>query len=50
MKTLDVPTELVVYADEGHHFRDAAHLLDRMQREVGWFERYLGSPAAPVAR
>ncbi|MGZ3444560.1 MAG: S9 family peptidase [Myxococcaceae bacterium] len=50
LKTLDIPTELVVYADEGHHFRDAAHLLDRMQREVGWFERYLGSPAAPVAR
>ena len=44
LKTLDVPTELVVYADEGHRFRDPAHVLDAMQREVGWFDRYLGSP------
>lgn len=50
LKTLKVPTELVVYADEGHKFRDPAHLLDRAQREVGWFERYLGSPAPPALR
>ncbi|HSP19296.1 MAG TPA: alpha/beta fold hydrolase, partial [Myxococcaceae bacterium] len=50
LKTLKVPTELVVYADEGHMFRDPAHLLDRAQREVGWFERYLGSPAPPALR
>jgi dipeptidyl aminopeptidase/acylaminoacyl peptidase len=50
LKTLNVPTELVVYAGEGHKFRDPANVLDAVQREVGWFDRYLGSPAAPVAR
>ena len=50
LRTLDVPTELVVYADEGHLFRDAAHVLDRSQREVGWFDRYLGNPRQAAAR
>ena len=43
LRTLGVPTELVVYADEGHTFRDPANVLDATQREVGWFGRYLGS-------
>ena len=50
LRTLNVPTELVVYADEGHMFRNPAHVLDRSQREVGWFDRYLGSPRQAVAR
>jgi dipeptidyl aminopeptidase/acylaminoacyl peptidase len=41
LKTLGVPTQLVVYADEGHHFRSPDHVLDRVQREVAWFDRYL---------
>jgi dipeptidyl aminopeptidase/acylaminoacyl peptidase len=50
LKTMDVPTELVVYADEGHKFRDPAHVLDATQREVAWFDRFLGSPRQTVAR
>ena len=50
LRTLNVPTELVVYADEGHMFRDPAHMLDKSQREVGWFDRYLGSPRQAAAR
>ena len=50
LKTLGVSTELVVYADEGHKIRDPAHALDAMQREVGWFDRYLGSPRQAVQR
>jgi len=50
LKTMGVPTELVVYADEGHKFRDPAHVLDATQREVAWFDRFLGSPRQTVAR
>jgi len=50
LRTLDVPTELVVYADEGHLFRDPTHVLDRSQREVAWFDRYLGNPRQAAAR
>ena len=50
LKAFGVPTELVVYADEGHHYRDAAHVLDAIEREVAWFDRYLGSPRQSPAR
>jgi dipeptidyl aminopeptidase/acylaminoacyl peptidase len=36
-----VPTELVVYPNEGHGFVDAAHRRDVMERAVEWFERYM---------
>ncbi len=41
MKTLGVPTQLVVYADEGHGPRKPANQIDALQRTVGWFDRYL---------
>ena len=36
-----VPTSLVVYPNEGHHFVDPAHQRDVLQRALGWFEKYL---------
>jgi dipeptidyl aminopeptidase/acylaminoacyl peptidase len=50
LKTREVPTQLVVYADEGHHFREPPHLLDRAQREVAWFDRYLKGSAVPSSK
>ena len=41
LKTLGVPTELVVYAGEGHAFRDTAHKRDVLERAAAWFDRYL---------
>jgi hypothetical protein len=41
LKTLGTPTQLMIYAGEGHHFRDPKHLEDLRARIVGWFERYL---------
>ena len=41
LKTLGVPTQLVVYNDEGHNIRQPAHLLDIVKRTVEWFDRYL---------
>ena len=37
-----VPTQLVVYPNEGHAFADPAHRRDVMYRAVEWFARYLG--------
>ncbi len=34
-----VKTQLVVYPNEGHGFRDPAHIRDREAREVAWFEQ-----------
>jgi len=36
-----VPTELVVYPNEGHGFVDPAHRRDVMERTVEWFARYM---------
>jgi dipeptidyl aminopeptidase/acylaminoacyl peptidase len=41
LKTMGVPTELVVYAGEGHSFREANNRLDVLRRTLAWFERYL---------
>ena len=36
-----VPTELVVYSNEGHGFVDPLHRRDVMDRAVDWFARYM---------
>jgi dipeptidyl aminopeptidase/acylaminoacyl peptidase len=41
LKTLGVKTELVVYAGEGHGFRDPKHREDVLKRTVAWFNEYL---------
>ncbi len=45
LRALHVPTQLVVYPNEGHMFSDPAHRQDVMERAVEWFARYL--PPAP---
>jgi dipeptidyl aminopeptidase/acylaminoacyl peptidase len=41
LKSLGVPTQLMIYAGEGHHFRKPTNLEDLRGRIVGWFDRYL---------
>jgi dipeptidyl aminopeptidase/acylaminoacyl peptidase len=41
LKAQNVPTELVVYAGEGHSFRDPKNRVDVLKRAALWFERYL---------
>jgi dipeptidyl aminopeptidase/acylaminoacyl peptidase len=47
LKTLGVPTQLVIYPDEGHAIRMREHDRDRVVRSVAWFERFLGGPESP---
>ncbi len=41
LRAQGVPTSLVVYPNEGHHFVDPAHQRDVLQRALEWFGRYL---------
>jgi dipeptidyl aminopeptidase/acylaminoacyl peptidase len=41
LHTLGVPTRLVVYPNEGHHFADPKHARDVLQRSLDWFAKYL---------
>jgi dipeptidyl aminopeptidase/acylaminoacyl peptidase len=37
LRDLGVKTQLVIYPDEGHGFRNPEHIRDRAAREVRWF-------------
>jgi dipeptidyl aminopeptidase/acylaminoacyl peptidase len=41
LKTLGVPTTLVIYENEGHAINDPKHQLDRDRRLIAWFDKYL---------
>jgi len=36
-----VPTQLVIYPDEGHAISKPEHQHDILERLVAWFDRYL---------
>ena len=41
LKTLGIPTELVIYPHEGHEFADPQHSRDVIERAAAWFDQYL---------
>jgi dipeptidyl aminopeptidase/acylaminoacyl peptidase len=41
LKLMNLPTELVIYPDEAHSMSIPSHYVDRLQRLVTWFGRYL---------
>ena len=41
LRTLGVPTELVVYPGEFHVFTRPSFLKDRVERDIAWFGKYL---------
>lgn len=41
LRAQGVPTSLVVYENEGHHFVNPAHQRDVLQRALEWFGKYL---------
>ncbi|HMA28629.1 MAG TPA: S9 family peptidase [Thermoanaerobaculia bacterium] len=41
LKTLGVPTQLVIYPDEGHGLTREEDKKDRVLRVLGWFDRWL---------
>ncbi len=44
-----VKTQLVIYPNEGHRFHDPAHILDRDERIVQWFEQQMPVAGSAVA-
>ena len=47
LKTLGVPTRLVIYPGEYHGLTVPSYLKDRMQRVLDWYGRYLGVESRP---
>jgi dipeptidyl aminopeptidase/acylaminoacyl peptidase len=44
LRSLGVPTELVVYPGQYHEFTRPSFLVDRANRIAAWYERYLSAP------
>ncbi|HKE02684.1 MAG TPA: prolyl oligopeptidase family serine peptidase, partial [Blastocatellia bacterium] len=40
LKRLGVPTQLVIYPDQGHGLITPSYQLDKMRREFEWIEKY----------
>jgi dipeptidyl aminopeptidase/acylaminoacyl peptidase len=45
LRTLGVPTQLVVYPGQYHLFTRPSYIEDRAARYLAWFDRYLAPPA-----
>ena len=41
LRSLDVPTELVVYPGENHGLTVPSYLRDRLERNLAWYDRFL---------
>ena len=41
LRTLNVPTQLIIYPGEGHMFVKPVNQIDRLEKMTAWFEKYL---------
>lgn len=48
LKTLNVPTQLVVYPGQNHGLTRVPYLRDRIERYLAWYAKYL-KPSAPAS-
>jgi dipeptidyl aminopeptidase/acylaminoacyl peptidase len=44
LRTLGVPTQLIVYPNEGHGIAQPEHRRDILRRTMAWYDRYLKEP------
>jgi dipeptidyl aminopeptidase/acylaminoacyl peptidase len=49
LKSLGVPTELVVYPGQFHGFTRPSFIRDRYERWLGWWDKYLKTPAVQTS-
>lgn len=45
LRSLGVPTQLIIYPGQHHGIRKPSYLKDRMQRYLDWHGKYLNSPS-----
>lgn len=41
LRSLGIPTELVIYPNQNHGISVPSYLMDRYQRHIAWFDKYL---------
>jgi dipeptidyl aminopeptidase/acylaminoacyl peptidase len=48
LRTLGVPTQLVIYPNQYHGITTPSYRVDRLQRYLGWWDKYLKAGATPA--
>jgi dipeptidyl aminopeptidase/acylaminoacyl peptidase len=48
LRSLDVPTQLIIYPGQNHGITRPSYQTDRMQRYLAWYARYLKGEEKPV--
>ncbi|HEY1249604.1 MAG TPA: S9 family peptidase [Thermoanaerobaculia bacterium] len=46
LRSLGVPTELVIYPGQHHGIRKPSYVRDRLERYVAWYDKYVKNPSA----
>ncbi|GAG76793.1 unnamed protein product [marine sediment metagenome] len=41
LRSLNVPTQLVIYPGENHTLKKPSYIQDRLERMIEWYDRYL---------
>ena len=49
LKTLNVPTQLVVYPGQNHGLTRISFLRDRYERYLAWYDKYLKGGASTTS-
>ena len=49
LRSLGVPTQLVIYPGQFHSITKPSYVIDRQKRYLDWYGKWLGAAAAPVA-
>jgi dipeptidyl aminopeptidase/acylaminoacyl peptidase len=49
LRSLGVPTQLVIYPGQNHGIARPSYQKDRMERYLAWYAKYLKGPETPSA-
>jgi dipeptidyl aminopeptidase/acylaminoacyl peptidase len=47
LRSLGVPTKLIIYPDQHHNISTPSYKKDRLDRYVAWYDQYVKGPSAP---
>lgn len=47
LRSLGIPTQLVIYPGESHGLTVPSYLRDRLERHLAWYTRFLAAPPSP---
>ena len=47
LRSLDVPTQLVIYPGQFHGLSKPSYVQDRIERMIGWYDKYLAGKGRP---